>query len=288
MHSENAVNITASKLQIIAPLFICKQPARRRLLLSGLLHFFASAANWFGWLRKEKNMGNAKIDNPREEVEQAIAAGELPKLLRMTGMLHGHFCPFSAIGVKAAVQAARELSVESRGTEEVIAIVETNNCFSDGVQFVTGCSFGNNGLIYRDYGKTAFTLARRGGDAVRISVRAEPVMEERSPEVTELFERVVVQRSGTDADRERLGKLWKELSFRILDLPDEEVFDIERVTIEVPAYARIFASVRCSVCGEDVMEPRARVKDGKPVCIPCAGQEYYQLAGDGISIIGGG
>lgn len=227
------------------------------------------------------------MENPRQEIEEAVAARDLSKLLRMNGMLHGHFCPFSAIGVKASVLAVRELGVKSTGMEEVVAIVETNNCFSDGVQFVTGCSFGNNALIYRDYGKTAFTLARRNGDAVRISVRAERVMEERSPEATQLFERVVVERSGTDADKERLNKLWKELSFRILDLPDEEVFDIKRFTMEVPAYARIFASVKCSVCGEDVMEPRARMKDNKPVCIPCSGQEYYQLAGDGISIIEG-
>jgi formylmethanofuran dehydrogenase subunit E len=238
--------------------------------------------------RKGENVSNTNIDNPRQEIEEAIAAGDLSKLLRMNGMLHGHFCPFSASGGKASVRAVRELGVKSRGMEETVAIVETNNCFSDGVQFVTGCSFGNNALIYRDYGKTAFTLARRNGDAVRISVRADRVMEERSPEATQLFERVVVERSGTDIDRERLSKLWKELSFRILDLPDEEVFDIKRVTVEVPAYARIFASVKCSVCSENVMEPRARMKDGKPVCIPCSGQEYYQLAGDGISTIGGG
>jgi len=226
-------------------------------------------------------------ENPRQEIEEAIAAGDLMKLLRMTGMLHGHFCPFSAIGVKAAVRAVKELGVKSTGMEEVVAIIETNNCFSDGIQFVTGCSFGNNALIYRDYGKTAFTLARRSGNAVRISVKAERVMEERSPEATQLFERVVVERSGTDIDRERLSKLWKELSFGILDIPDEEVFDIRRMTIEIPAYARIFANVKCCVCGENIMEPRARVKGGKSICIPCSGQEYYQLAGDGISIIGG-
>jgi len=232
-------------------------------------------------------VSNVNLDNPRQEIEEAIAAGDLARLLRMTGMLHGHFCPFSAMGVKAAVRAVRELGVKSTGMEEVVAIVETNNCFSDGVQFVTGCSLGNNALIYRDYGKTAFTLAKRSGEAVRISVRADRVMEERTPEATQLFERVVVERSGTAIDRERLSELWKELSFKILGLPDEEVFDIKRITVEIPAYARIFANVNCSVCGENVMEPRARMKDGKPVCIPCSGQEYYQLAGDGISIVGG-
>ena len=108
---------------------------------------------------KEKDLKSIDISNPRQEIEKAIAVGDLPKLLKMSGMLHGHFCPFSAIGVKAAARAMKELSVRSTGMEEVIAIVETNNCFSDGVQFVTSCSFGNNALIYRDYGKTAFTLA---------------------------------------------------------------------------------------------------------------------------------
>ena len=229
-------------------------------------------------------MSNTDAGNPRQEIEEAIARGDLSRLLRMNGMLHGHFCPFSAIGVKAAVRTVRELGVRSTGMEEVVAIVETNNCFSDGVQFVTGCSFGNNALIYRDFGKTAFTLARRTGEAVRISVRGDRVMKERSPEATQLFEKVVTERSGNEADRERLSELWRELSFRVLNLPDEEVFDIKKSIIEVPAYARIFASVRCSVCGENVMEPRARLKDGKPVCIPCSGQAYYQLAGDGISI----
>jgi formylmethanofuran dehydrogenase subunit E len=232
-------------------------------------------------------MVNISLQNPRQEIEEAIAAGDLPRLLRMNGMLHGHFCPFSAVGVKAAARAVRELDVKSRGMEDVVAIVETNNCFSDGVQFVTGCSFGNNALIYRDYGKTAFTLARRTGEAVRISVRADRVMAERSPEAVNLFQRVVVERGGTDAEREWLNELWQELAFRILELPDEDIFDIKRMTIDVPAYARMFGSVHCSVCGESVMEPRARLREGKPVCIPCSDQEYYQLAGDGISVRGG-
>jgi formylmethanofuran dehydrogenase subunit E len=224
-------------------------------------------------------------ENPRQEIEDAIDAGDLNRLLKMNGMLHGHFCPFSAIGVKAAARAVQELGVRSTGMEEVVAIVETNNCFSDGVQFVTGCSFGNNALVYRDFGKTAFTLAKRSGEGIRISARADRVMEERPPEATELWERVVVKRSGNEADSKRLSELWKELAFRILELPDEEVFDIKKVTVDIPAYARIFTSVKCSICGENVMEPRVRMKDGKPVCLACSNQGYYQLAGDGISTI---
>jgi formylmethanofuran dehydrogenase subunit E len=234
--------------------------------------------------KAESDMENSFWQNPRHAIEKSIKEGDLLKLLRKAGELHGHFCPFLAIGVKAAVRAVKELGVSSTGMEEIIAITETNNCFSDGIQYVTGCSFGNNALIYRDYGKTAFTLAKRNGEAVRISVRPDRVMEERTPEATQLFERVAVERRGTEVDQEQLRELWKELSFRVLDLPDEEVFDIKRMTVNVPAYARIFASVKCSVCGENTMEPRARIRDNKPVCIPCSGQEYYQMAGDGISL----
>jgi formylmethanofuran dehydrogenase subunit E len=205
-------------------------------------------------------------DNPRQEIEDAISAGNLPGLLEITGLLHGHFCPGSAM-------------------EEVVAIVETNACFSDGVQMVTGCSFGNNALIYRDYGKTVVTLAKRTGEGVRIAALFERVMKERTPEAADLWEKVVVKRSGSEAESRRLNELWKELSFRVLDIPDEEVLDIKTVNIDVPSYARIFASVNCSVCGESIMEPRARVKDGKPVCLGCSEHDYYQLTGDGLSLV---
>jgi formylmethanofuran dehydrogenase subunit E len=226
------------------------------------------------------------LKHPRQEIETAILDGDLPKLLRISGLLHGHYCPGSAIGVKAAVRAVRELGVKSTGMEEIVAIVETNSCFADGVQMVTGCSLGNNALIYRDYGKTAFTLAKRTGEGIRIAALFDRVNLERSPEANELWEKVVVKRSGSEEESQRLRDLWRELSFRVLEIPDEEVLDIKKVNIDVPAYARIFSSATCSVCGESIMEPRVRLQDGKPVCLPCSGQAYYQLASDGIAAIG--
>ena len=231
-------------------------------------------------------MENQAPQGPRHEIEQAVAAGDLPRLLQMSGLLHGHFCPFLAIGVKASVRAVKELGVSSTGMEEVVAIMETNNCFSDGVQFITGCTFGNNALIYRDYGKTAFTLARRNGQGLRVSLKVDSrFLQRRDPKAAELFQKVVVERAGTEADQRSLGEAWRALGFRMLEIPDDELFDVMPVTIDVPSYSRIFASVQCAVCGESVMEPRARIVNGKPVCIPCSGQDYYQLAGNGMSVV---
>ena len=226
-------------------------------------------------------------ERPRQDIEDAVAAGNLTRLLEISGMLHGHFCPGSAMGVKAAVRAVQELGVKSTGMEEVIAIVETNSCFADGVQMITGCSFGNNSLIYRDFGKTALTLARRSGEGVRVAARAGSGALERYPEAAALFQKVVKERRGTAEEDEQLRLMWIKISFAMLDIPDEELFSIENVTIKVPDYARIFGNASCSVCGESVMEPRARLKDGRPVCLPCSGQDYYQLAGDGITTIKG-
>src|SRR5664280_2902492 len=58
---------------------------------------------------------------------------------------------------------------ENTGMEEVVAIVECNNCFTDGIQVVTGCTFGNNALIYKDLSKTAVTVARRELEEVDLS-----------------------------------------------------------------------------------------------------------------------
>jgi len=197
------------------------------------------------------------------------------------------FYRHAAYGVKAAYIAMRELGIMNTGMEEVVAIVETNNCFSDGIQMVTGCSFGNNSLIYKDYGKTAVTVAKRDGTAIRIALNPtfEGSLAEKYPEANALFEKIVVRREEpTPEESARLTHLSEEMSIELLDVDDSELFTIERKTIKLPEYAPIFASVRCSICGENVMETHARVADGEPVCIPCSGDEHYATCGDGICV----
>ena len=56
---------------------------------------------------------------------------------------------------------------------------------------------------------------------------------------------------------------------KILIMPEDELFKIEYVDIEIPGKAQIFRSVKCSKCGELVAEHRARVENSDFVCIPC-------------------
>lgn len=233
-------------------------------------------------------MDIAGLENPRKEIEDALKAGDLAKLLRLNGLLHGHYCPGSAMGVKAAARAVKELRTRSTGMEEVVAIVETNSCFADGVQLVTGCTLGNGSLIYRDYGKTAVTLAHHSGDAVRVAAKkggASPL--DIYPSAAPLFRKVMQEGGGTESEKVELKKLWVDIAFKMLDMPDENFFSITSSRIEVPVSSRSSASTMCAVCGENSGEHRARLKNGKPVCLSCSGQPYYQLAAGGLSLISG-
>jgi formylmethanofuran dehydrogenase subunit E len=227
-------------------------------------------------------------ENPRAPIEAMVREGDLEGLLKKAGELHGHFCPYVALGVRAGCTALKELGIERNlGMEEVIAIVEANNCFSDGIQMTTGCSFANNALIYRDLGKTAVTVAKRDGSAVRVAVRADysTSFDERYPEAHELFEKIVTNRQEpTPEEQARLSELWAETSYKQLSVSEEEIFTVEKKQIELPAYAPIHDSAICSVCGESVMETKARLRDGEAICMACAGIEHYVLDGSGMSI----
>jgi len=229
--------------------------------------------------------------NPfRKDIEELIEKGDLKGLLEKSGELHGHFCSYSAYGVKAGYMAMRELGIRNTGMEEVVAIVETNNCFSDGIQLVTGCTFGNNGLIFRDYGKTAVTVARRDGTAVRIALNPdfEDSVAEKYPEANSLFEKIVVRREeATEEEMRRLMQLFTEMSIKMLEVPEDEMFRTERKTLKLPEYAPVFSSTKCAFCGENVMATRIKERDGKPACIPCAGAEYYEMNGTGIKDVEG-
>lgn len=222
----------------------------------------------------------------RRAVETMIRGGDLEGLLRHAETIHGHRCPMLALGVKAGQYAMSRLGQESTGMEEVIAVVECNNCFTDGIQAVTGCTFGNNALIFQDLGKTAVTVARRrDGAATRLAVRPDfrERLFERYPAAGPLFDKIMVRRQGTPEDHHRFRHLWEAVARRELTEVDlSEQFLVQHLTIRMPEPARMYPTVICNRCGEGVMEPKITTQDGRKLCRACAGEEFYLLTGQGI------
>lgn len=222
-------------------------------------------------------------ENPREKIERLIQRGDLEALLRKAAELHGHFCSYLAYGVKAGYLAIKDLEIRNAGMEEVVAIVETNNCFSDGIQMITGCTFGNNALIFKDVGKTAVTVAKRDGTAVRIAL--DPIYEKSIKneyvEANGLWEKIIVKREeATREEHNRMMELFAEMAFKELKKPADKMFKITRMKINTPEYAPIFSSVVCPICGEKTY--KLVMHDGKLVCTDCAGANFYFLDGGGI------
>ena len=90
--------------------------------------------------------------------------------IKDTMSFHGHWCPGLAIGIRAAEWALKEMG--KAPDEEIVAVVETDMCGVDAIQYLTGCTFGKGNLIHKDYGKNAFTFyRRRDGKAMRLVLR---------------------------------------------------------------------------------------------------------------------
>ncbi len=194
---------------------------------------------------------------------------EYPEDLQQTIQFHGHMCPGLAIGYRAAKTAQAHLGIERAEDEELVTVVESDGCGVDAVQVLLSCTLGKGNLIYRDHGKQVYTVfARKGGPGIRVAMKAGPFR--RTPEQEAIFQKV---RSGNASEDEM--KTFRGFQNQRVDeiLAEDEntLFKIEKVSPEPPEKARIFESVTCEFCGESVMEPRARIRDGKIACIPCSG-----------------
>jgi formylmethanofuran dehydrogenase subunit E len=196
---------------------------------------------------------------------------DYPHDLQQAIEFHGHFCPGLAIGYRAAKAALEKLQVTRADDEEIVAIVETDACGIDALQSLLGCTMGKGNLIYKDHGKQAYTVAsRRQNKAVRLALLPDALPQ---PPGADELRAAVFDGTATDEQRKKFQQMQQARIGHLLAADTEKLFKIEWVATPLPQPARIFKSVVCGFCGEAVMEPRARLQDGKIACLPCH-EEY--------------
>ena len=227
--------------------------------------------------------------DPRANFVKAIRSRDAAACLVKTAEIHGHFCPGSALGVMASIYGLSLLGNEETNSdgimENLLAIVEVNACFADGVQAVSGCTLGNNSLIYRDLGKHAVTFAIRGKEkAVRVKVLPEfkKYIEEAVPEFYPLMEKVIMKREGILSEEMKFKDKAHEAAFAITKIPFEKLFSVENIVPDIPDYAPITDSILCPECGEMVMASKVcKSKPQEGICFMCSGK-YSEVEGKGI------
>jgi len=189
-----------------------------------------------------------------------------PEQIDATIAFHGHSCPGLAIGIRAAELALREL--DNPKDTEVVAVVETDMCGVDALQFLLGTTMGKGNLIHRDHGKMAFSFFRRAtgkGFRALLNPAARGGMDDEMAELMRLSQ----NGTATQAQQQRMTDLRAGLQQRFMNLPLEEMFQVTAVDQGAPRPPKILESLVCDHCGEKTMESRTRRFAGATLCIPC-------------------
>lgn len=228
--------------------------------------------------------------NPRSNFIQAVREKDTVSCLVKAAEIHSHYCPGIALGVMATVCGLWELGVESVYfdgiAEDLVAIVEVNACFADGVQAVSGCTLGNNALIYRDLGRLAVTFARRGMEtAVRVRVGPGFVSQvnHAAPQFYPLVEKVIRDREGSPEDMEAFREQGIKAAFSLVQEPFEKLVIVDQVRPVLPEPAPIKPSIVCPECGEEIMKSKI-VPEGpnQGLCFACGHHPFFEVEGQGI------
>ena len=164
-------------------------------------------------------------------------------LMKKAAVFHGHLCPGIAIGVLAA-KYALEQGYEHSLDEEIVAVVETDNCSVDALQILLGTTYGKGNLVHLDYGKSNYSFYnRKTQKGIRLALKKD------------------ISNFKNLSRDEKIQKL--------LELEPEDIFDIREIEFNPPGLALIDESVPCKMCGELTMESRIMNYQGKSICVPC-------------------
>lgn len=185
----------------------------------------------------------------------------LAELLEKSSALHRHLCPRQVLGIRMGLWAGELLQLDLPQThKQLLTIVETDGCFSDGVAVATNCWVGRRTLRVEDYGKVAATFI----DTKReVAWRIAPHPDARIR---------AAHYAPAAANR------WQAMLVGYQQMPTNELLVARRVELATPVDALISRAGRrtqCEQCGEEIINEREVVVDGRNLCRVCAFGGYY-------------
>jgi formylmethanofuran dehydrogenase subunit E len=202
--------------------------------------------------------GNTDVATlPAETDAPGSTDARLADCLARLEPLHQHLCPRQVLGVRIGLQAADLLGTPAlQADKRLLALVETDGCFADGVGVATGCWLGHRTLRLMDYGKVAATLVdTTTGRAVRVRPR---------------------RRARARADRYASGAPdpWHAQLAAYQVMPSEALLRAEWVSLgrslpELLGQAGV--RIACQRCGEEILNGREVVVGAEVVCRGCTG-----------------
>lgn len=175
---------------------------------------------------------------------------------------HRHLCPRQILGARMGRYAGEVLGLAlPRRDKRLYVLIETDGCLADSVTVATGSSMGHRTMRLVDHGKTAATFVdTTTGRAYRIHPRAD--VRKRA----ELYAPDAPSRWHAQRD-----------AYQVMPATELLCADEVELAIDLAAVvSRPGKRVACAECGEEVMNDREVVVDGRTYCRGCTGDCYYR------------
>lgn len=214
--------------------------------------------------RRAMGAADAPIDSL---IARDPAHAALPDALRRSAERHAHLCPRQVLGARLALAGGAALGIAlPQADKRLLAIVESDGCFSDGVAVTANCWIGRRTMRVEDYGRIAVTLVDTADGR---AVRCRP-------------QRDVRARVGAWAPE---AERWAAYVLAYQRMPDADLVEVAPVALAVDPGALVShpdRRARCLRCGEEVSNGREVVTDAGALCAACAdpaGAYYRPLEG---------
>lgn len=123
---------------------------------------------------------------PQEKMEQS------EELLSRAIEFHGHLGPYLVLGLKAGLYANQTLGKDPMKTEAFIKTKRTppQSCFTDGVQFTTGCTMGKGNISLTE-GEGLLVIFKKNSQKLTLKLKKEIIEEINSlPSLEEAWEKL--------------------------------------------------------------------------------------------------
>ncbi len=191
----------------------------------------------------------------------------LRPLLATSAERHRHLCPRQVLGIRMGLFGLHQLGLLDEAgclfdneKKRLLTIMETDGCGADGVAVAADCHVGRRTLRIVDYGKMAATFVdTKTEQAIRVAPSA--LSREMAPDFA------------PDAPSR-----WHAYLEAYQAMPDELLLAWQPVQL-TPSSSEILSrpGVRatCADCGEEIINEREVVVNGRTLCRSCAGNAYY-------------
>ncbi len=198
----------------------------------------------------------------------------LAPLLKESSQMHRHLCPRQVLGIRMGLYGLRQIGLidsdyqprYQNKRKRLLCIMESDGCGVDGVAVTTDCFVGNRTLRVLDYGKMACTLVDTHNEKM---LRITP-----HPNARALAREFVPNAASR----------WHTYLDGYQIIPDHLLLIAQEVILTqsiAEILSRPGVRVNCEQCGEEIVNEREVIVNGRMLCRACAGESYFSVISAG-------